>query len=158
RYRAYEEEIGRLYREKQTLIVQAFKAHGTRVVLGSPGCVSKRPEALNLNLCQLRNIDIEIAASEEVGFADVFWPMLTAGYAAQEKSGTNYMIAGKDTVHPGWAGHLIMAYAFLRGLGLDGEIGTFTADLSANEATASSGHEVASFKDGELQLKSKRYP
>jgi hypothetical protein len=106
----------------------------------------------------LRNIDIEIAASEEVGFADVFWPMLTAGYAAREKYGTNYMIAGKDTVHPGWAGHLIMAYAFLRAMGLDGEIGTFTADLSGNQATASLGHEVVSFKDGELQLKSQRYP
>jgi hypothetical protein len=158
RYKAYEEEIGRLYREKQTLIVQAFKAHGARVILGSPGCVSKRPEELNRNLCQLRNIDIEIAGSEEVGFADVFWPMLTAGYAAREKYGTNYMIAGKDTVHPGWAGHLIMAYAFLRGLGLEGEIGTFTADLSSNEASASAGHEVMSFKDGELQLKSRRYP
>src|SRR2546425_9370968 len=33
RYRAYEESIGKLYREKQTAIVRAFKAHGARVVL-----------------------------------------------------------------------------------------------------------------------------
>src|SRR5438105_10444931 len=60
-YRAYEEAIGQNYREKQTAIVEAFKANGVRVVLGSPGCVSQKPEPLNLNLCELRNIDIEIA-------------------------------------------------------------------------------------------------
>jgi hypothetical protein len=53
RYKAYEEAIGKLYREKQTAIVEAFKANGVRVVLGSPGCVSHRDPPLNLNLCQL---------------------------------------------------------------------------------------------------------
>jgi hypothetical protein len=158
RYKAYEDAIGQLYREKQTAIVESFKAHGARVVLGSPGCVSKRPEALNLNLCTLRNIDIEIAQKEGVAFADVFWPMFTAGETAIEKYGKDYMIGGKDTVHPGWAGHLIMAYAFLKAFGLDGAIGTFTVDLKDGTATVSSGHELLSFKDGELQVKSSRFP
>jgi len=114
--------------------VRSFKEHGTRVVLGSSGCVSKKAEALNLNLCQLRNLDIEIADQEQVGFADVFWPMFTAGRAAQQRYATNYAIAGGDGVHPGGAGHLIMAYAFLHGLGLDGEIGTYTVDLKSGKA------------------------
>src|SRR6266487_3613116 len=91
-YRAYEEAIGKKYREKQTAIVEAFKANGARVVLGSPGCVSHKPEPLNLNLCELRNIDIGIGAQEKVGFADVFWPMLTAEIAARQKYATNYNI------------------------------------------------------------------
>ena len=43
-----------------------------------------------------------------------FWPMLTAGVAAQKEYGAKYAIAGGDGVHPGWAGHTVMAYAFLK--------------------------------------------
>jgi len=166
-YRRYEDRIGRTYRESSAAIVQAFKAHGTRVILGSPGCVGKNPswsqakeatmEDLNLNLCELRNLDIAIAAQEQVGFADVFWPMLVAGFEAQKRYGTNYAVAGKDGVHPDWSGQLIMAYAFLEALGLDGDLGTFTVDLAGGKALASGGHEVVAFQDGELQIKSRRY-
>jgi len=167
-YRPYEERIGQTYREKSEAIIEAFKASGTRVIQGSPGCVGKMPgwvktangnvEDLNLNLCNLRNIGIELAQKEHVGFADVFWPMLTAGVAAQKQFGTNYAIAGKDGVHPGWAGHTIMAYAFLKAMGLKGEIGTFTVDLKKQKMTATAGHEVLSSKNGAYQLKSSRYP
>lgn len=167
-YRAYEESIGERYRKTSIAIVEAFKNAGARVVLGSPGCVGKVPgwtrsgdntkEALNLNLEHLRNIDIEIAQNEKVAFADVFWPMLTQDYLAQQKYGTNFAVPGKDGVHPGWAGHLIMAYAFLKGLGLDGNIGTLTIDLAANTATGSPGHELVSFKNKTAEFKSSRYP
>ncbi len=157
-YRAYEQSIGDRYRKYQTAIVESFKAAGTRVVLGSPGCVSHKAEPLNLNLCELRNIDIEIAQAEGVGFADVFWPMLTAERVAHRNYATNYWIGGKDGVHPDWAGHLVMAYAFLKGLGLEGDIGTFTVDLDANTAQASAGHEVVSAKAGDFKFKSVRYP
>lgn len=164
-YRAYEARIGETYRDQSTKIVESFKAHGTRVVLGSPGCVGSNvpwaktnSQLMNLNLGQLRNIDIEIAKKEGVRFADVFGPMLEAELSAREKTGTNFNVAGKDGVHPGWAGHTVMAYAFLKALGLDGEIGTFTVNLQSNNAEASKGHEVVSFKDGELKIKSSRYP
>ena len=166
-YRPYEDRIGRRYRESSTAIVRAFKAAGARVIQGSPGCVGTKNqpdwdapgvEAKNLNLCQLRNLGIEIAEGEQVGFADVFWPMLNAGFEARKKYGPNYAIAGGDGVHPGWAGSFVMAYAFLKAFGLDGEIGTFTVDLQSNQATVSPGHEVLAFKDGALQVRSTRYP
>src|SRR5262249_38208543 len=131
-YRAYEERIGKTYRENSLAIVEAFKANGVRVVQGSPGCVGKRPgrgnvngstDDLNLNLCKLRNIGIEIAQKEQTRFADVFWPMLTAGDEARNRYATNYAIAGGDGVHPNWAGHTVMAYAFLKALGCDGDLG-----------------------------------
>jgi hypothetical protein len=164
-YRAYEERIGETYRVNSMAIVEAFKAHGARVIQGSPGCVGTKvpwsksgSEDMNLNLCNLRNIGIGIAEKEKVGFADVFWPMLTSGVVAQKKYGANYAIAGKDGVHPLWAGHTVMAYAFLKAFGLDGEIGTFTVDLKGNKMKASQGHEVVSAKDGEFEIKSSRYP
>lgn len=168
RYRPYEDPIGQAYCEYTTAIVQSFKQTGARVVLGSPGCVGKMPswvktasgtvEDLNLSLCKLRNMDIEIATKEQVAFADVFWPMFTAGFEAQRKYAPDYAIAGKDGVHPGWAGQLVMAYAFLKAMGLDGNIGTFTVDLASGKATATAGHKVVSSKAGEVTLESRRYP
>ncbi len=167
-YKPYEERIGKTYRENSIAIVEAFKANGVRVVQGSAGCVGKMPgwvktangtvEDLNLNLCKLRNIGIEIAEKEHTRFADVFWPMLTAGVTAQRQYATNYAIAGGDGVHPGWAGHTVMAYAFLKSLGLDSDVGTFTVDLKRNKMKASKGHQVVSGKEGEFSIQSSRYP
>ena len=167
-YRAYADHIGWSYRTNSMRMVEAFKAHGIRVVLGSPGSVSKVPgwtrttnstvEDLNLNLSQLRNIDIELARQEKVRFADVFWPMLTGGFAGQQRYGTNYGIPGGDGVHPHWAGHTVMAYAFLKALGLDGDIGTFTVDFKKSKIKVSSGHKVLSARNGEYEIESSRYP
>jgi lysophospholipase L1-like esterase len=167
-YRRYTDQIGETYRTNSDGIIQAFKAQKVRVILGSAGCVGKVPpwqkdrsytvDELNLNLGTLRNIDIALAKSENVGFADVFWPMLTAGIAAQQKYGTNYNVAGGDGVHPAWAGHTVMAYAFLKAMGLDGNLGTFTVDLAKNKMKASEGHEVISSANGEFEIKSSRYP
>ena len=67
-------------------VARAFKAAGTRLVLGSAGCVGKvaswvktasgTVEEHNLHLCKLRDIGIGIAEKEHAGFADVFWPRL----------------------------------------------------------------------------------
>ncbi len=167
-YRPYLESIGETYRTNSEAIIQAFKANRVRVIHGSPGCVGKVPKwtqhpeyavrDLNLNLCNLRDIGIMIAAKNGARFADVFWPMLTAGIAAQEKFGTNYAIAGGDGVHPGWAGHTVMAYAFLKALGMKGDVGTFVVDLRKDKMKASKGHEVVLAKDGVFQIQSSRYP
>ncbi len=167
-YRPYEDGIGLAYASNMTDIVLAFKTAGTDVIVGSPGCMGwKQPwwahvvctaEDRNLSLCMLRNIDIQIAEVEQVGFADVFWPMYKAQFQAWQQWGTNYALAGKDSVHPGWAGHLVMAYAFLKALDVPGDIGTFTVDLKSNKASVSTGHQLISSKDGAVTIKSFRYP
>jgi hypothetical protein len=161
-YGPYRAEIGDRYRKYSTAIARAFKGTGARFIQGSPGCVGwerdPNAEAKNLNLCTLRNLGIEIAESEQVGFADVFWPMLEAGFVAKQRYSPNYAIAGGDRVHPGWAGHTVMAYAFLKALGVDGAIGTYTVDLASGKAEATRGHEVISAKDGQVQIQSRRYP
>lgn len=167
-YRPYSERIGDTYRTNSDMMIKAFKSWGVRVILGSAGCVGKVPgwqkdrsytlDELNSNLGTLRNIDVELATSERVGFADVFWTMLNAGTLAHQKYGNDYNISGGDGVHPGWAGHTAMAYAFLKAMGLDGDLGTFTVDLKKNRMEASKGHEVVGASDGEFQIKSSRYP
>lgn len=167
-YRPYASRIGRTYAQYTFAIDDAFKAHGVRVIQGSGGCVGKMPswvksasgtvEDLNVNLCTLRNIGLEVAGEEGVRFADVFWPMMTAGVEAQKRYGAEYAIAGKDGVHPGWAGQTVMAYAFLKAMGLDGEIGTFRADLGRGRMKASSGHQVVGAGNGVFEIRSARYP
>ena len=63
---------------------------------------------------------------------------------AKAKYGDSYPVAGGDGIHPGANGHLVMAYAFLKGLGVDGNIGTITVDLGTKKATGSDGHTAAS--------------
>jgi hypothetical protein len=168
-YRPYEPAIGQAYASNMTDIVLAFENAGTRVIVGSPGCmgftkpswgsfIQGTPLERNVNLCALRDIDINIAALEHTGFADVFWDMYVAQYVARQRYGADYALAGKDSVHPGWAGHLVMAYAFLKALDVPGAIGTFTVDLRARKATVSTGHELISFQNGALTIKSMRYP
>jgi lysophospholipase L1-like esterase len=170
-YRTFDLVNAALYASNYTAIVRAFQAAGTRVVLGSPGCVGKVPhwkrpdlfttDELNVSLCAFRDIDIGIAEQTGVRFADVFWPMLRAGYEGQTRFGTtneSYMISGKDGVHPGWSGHLLMAWSFLRAMGLDGAIGTITVDLATQTAKATAGHAIESVANGAVTVTSSRYP
>ena len=168
RYRPFDVENADWYVARYSAVMSNLLAANCRVVLGSPGCVGKVPpwthsspytrDELNINLCALRDLDIGLADSGGARFADVFWPMLKAGREGQKKYGTNYMLSGQDGVHPGWAGHLVMAYSFLLAMGLDGDIGTLTVDLGTQTATATSGHTVESFTNNQLTVVSTKYP
>ena len=170
KYRPYDEVNGQWYASNYTAIVRAFKAAGARVVLGTPGSLGTLHRAgpaggtldeRNLNLCVMRDLDIGIARSEEVRVADVFWPMLQAAHEGEIRHGTTnkpFALPGNDGLHPNWSGHLVMARCFLRALGLDGDIGTFTVDLRGGRAEVSAGHKLESFANGELTITSERYP
>jgi len=168
RYQPYRDDFGREYRDASRSIIRLFKEHGVRVIQGSAGTVGRMPSwvkqargtvnDLNLSLLEFRNIDVRLARSEQVAFADVFLPMLVGGFEAKQRYGADYMVSGKDGVHPGWAGQLIMAYAFLKAMGLEGEIGTIKMDWTKDGATASKGHRVLSARKHEVQVESSRYP
>jgi len=171
RYRPFDVENGDWYVARYSAVMSNLLAANCRVVLGSPGCVGKVPawthsipytrDELNISLCALRDLDIGIANAGGARFADVFWPMFKASYEGQKLYGTtndSYMVSGQDGVHPGWAGHLVMAYSFLRAMGLGGDIGTLTVDLGAQTATATSGHMVESFTNNQLTVVSTKYP
>ena len=90
----------------------------------------------NKTLGQLRDIAREVAQEEGVPFADVHEPMMAACAKAKAKFGAKYHTAGADGIHPDRNGHLVMAYAFLKALGCDGDIGTIRVDLAAGKAEA----------------------
>lgn len=168
RYVPYDERIATEYRQNQTAVVRAFKDAGCRVVQGSSGIIDSVPAwvksasgtqpELNLALSRFRNINIAIAKEENVAFADVYRPMLLADHVAKKQYGETFKVAGKDGVHPDWAGQVIMAYAFLKGLGVDGDLGTVRYEESTGTATATNGHAVLSAQAGSITLRSSRLP
>jgi hypothetical protein len=139
------------------------------IVLGSPGAVDTKyfvnnrfaplsgGEGYNQSLGKLRDIDKKVAAELGIGFADVHQPLMDAMPKAKAAYGEDYDVCGRDGVHPGNNGHLVMAYAFLRGLGCDGNIGQITVDM-AGKATATAGHRVTGGEKGVAELESTRYP
>jgi hypothetical protein len=74
------------------------------------------------------------------------------------KTRQEYAVAGKDGIHPGWAGQTIMAYAFLTAMGLDGNLGSIQVDMQAAKATTTGLHEIVTFNNGLVRLVSRQYP
>ena len=167
RYSPMDDKKAEWYRTAQRSVVKQLKEAGVRfIVIGSPGVVDadtfrKDPaaaEMYNKTLAALRDIDRELAKEEGVAFADVFAAMMDVMTKAKAKYGKEYHVGGSDGVHPDRNGHLVMAYAFLKALGVDGDIGTITVDLGKNTASTTDGHTIRSVKDGTVEIVSTRYP
>ncbi len=164
-YRAYEEGIGKRYAGAMADIVGRLKKSGATVVVGGPGVVDskffqgggEKPKVYNNNLQQLTNLAKKIADENGFPFADVHGAMLQAMEKAKPVLGENYDVGGKDGVHPGPNGQLVMAYAFLKGMGIDGRIGTVTIDLKG-KASTTDGHKLVGEETGKVELESTRYP
>jgi lysophospholipase L1-like esterase len=156
------------YRTNTQTIIDKMKAGGVRsIIIGSPGCVGDElkgkaaaAQVYNETLGALRDIDKQLAEKNRVIFADVFSPMMEVKAKAKAKYGADFQTNGRDGVHPAENGHLVMAYAFLKAMGFDGNIGTFTVDLASNQATVTDGHKLAdaAVKNGEISIDSDRYP
>ena len=160
-------EKGQRYRDSQRAIVKKFKENGVRfIVVGSPGCVdsdtfNKNPAdaaMCNKTLAEMRDIARDVAKEENVVFANVYDPMMDVMAKTKAKYGRSYHLAGVHGVHPDLNGHLVMAYAFLKALGCDGDIGTIRVDMASGNAQATAGHKILSAMNGVIEVESSRYP
>jgi lysophospholipase L1-like esterase len=161
-YGAYREDIGKRYFLAMADIVARLKKTGATVVVGGPGVVDSKyfkgdQKVYNDNLKHLNEQAKKVADTEGFPHADVFGAMMAAMEKAKPVLGEAYDVGGKDGVHPGPNGHLVMAYAFLKGLGLDGQLATITLDMKG-AAAASEGHKVLSSEAGKVELESAKYP
>ena len=167
-YRAYTEQIGKTYEQGMRTIIDRMKVAGATVVVGSPGVVDSftwarnNPDfdkVYNDNLEHLGQIASKLAKENKFPHADVFGAMMDAMVSAKAALGAEYPVAGGDGVHPGRNGHLVMAFAFLKALGLDGDLGGITLDVATGKAQASGGHRVVSSSSGgTVAVESSRYP
>jgi lysophospholipase L1-like esterase len=152
------------YIKGESDICEGLKSAGVRfLVVGAPGAVGKPifntpPEVYNKTLAQLAEAAHTVAGEHDAAFADVHAILMDVMTKAREKFGKDYELAGKDGVHPGPNGHLVMAYAFLKALGCDGNLGEINVDLAGKKVTASDGHKVLSSDPSSIGIESTRYP
>lgn len=165
-YKAYVPEIGAEYEKNMGAIIAGLEKAGVKVMaIGSPGGVDpdyfNRPtvkgEVYNDNLAHLRDIAKKLAEENKQPFANVHDTMMSALAKSKAALGKGYGPFGGDGFHPSAAGQLLMAQAFLKALGLDGEIGTINMDFKG-QATASAGHTVKNAANGSVTLESTKWP
>lgn len=162
-YKPLNDERSKAFRDGTVNSIEAVKKIGVRAVLvSSPTCVNgpkdhpAKTTMYNQTLGAFGDMAREIAKNENVAFTDthnIMLDVITKGEAVTP----DYSLGG-DGVHQGPAGHLVMAYSMLKGLGCDGAIGSITVDLSKNTAEGSPGQKIISVKDGTVQIESTRYP
>ena len=164
-YRLFTPDIGKNYSAPMHQIVAKLKSNGVTVVVGGPGAVDTKcfqrpgatPAVYNDNLAHLSDIARQLADENGFPFANVHEALISAMTKGKAALGDDYDVCGRDGVHPNANGHLVMAYAFLKAMGLDGRIGTITVDLQG-QTTATDGHKVLSAAAGKIALESSRYP
>jgi lysophospholipase L1-like esterase len=167
-YKPYTAEIGAEYEKNMRAVLAGLKQVGVKAIaVGSPGAVDpdffNRPNVAgaryNENLAQLRDIARKLAGENGQAFANVHDTMLGALVKAKTVRGWEYAPLGADGFHPAAAGQLLMAEAFLKALGFDGDLGTITLDMKGR-STATEGHRVQPVKlpPGTVQVVSTRWP
>ncbi len=161
-YKPLNDERANAFRQGMLASIDALKKIGVRtIVVGSPSCVDWVKDVdgrkmYNTTLASLGDISHEIARQQDLPFADIHAAM-AAAIANGEAASPGFNVGG-DGTHVGPAGHLMIAYALLKGLGLDGAVGTITVDLAANTAVGTPGQTIISLQGGTVEIESTRYP
>jgi hypothetical protein len=168
RYSAMTPQTGQVFGDALKASIEALKTGGVRsVIVGSPGAVDsatypKRPTGdsttYNQTLAALTDVAHSIATQSNSPFVDVHSLMMDEMAKAKAKYGMRFAFGGPEGIRPGRAGNLVIAYAFLKALGCDGDLGTITLDLAGGHNQATSGQRILVAENGAVQIESRRIP
>lgn len=162
-------KVEQTFQQETSAVLRELRTGGTRLVLvGSPCAVDPErfkswlfakcgPEVYNRALLGLGQAAHAAAQKNGAVWVDIHGTMMSVMHAAKARYGSAYSLS-VDGVHPGPAGQLVVAYAFLKALGCDGETGRIEFDFVTGHATVSAGHRVLNSSPHELFLESTRYP
>ncbi len=133
-YQAFREDICRAYDRSQTEIVNVLKKNGARVALLTPQPIEdKRPDpdkdVRNQSLRKFSDSLKEVADKNGALFVDQFDPYMKIMLDARAAKPDAH-IGGGDAVHPGPAGHTLMAWAILKQLHAPALVSCAGLDLS----------------------------
>jgi len=164
-YVPYADAIGKDYEANMRAVLTKAQAMGVKnIVAGTPGAVDTKyfnragctADQYNDNLAHLGAIDAKLSDELHTAFADVHKEMIDAMTQAKAALGADYDVCGRDGVHPQQDGHLLMAAAFLKGLGCDGNIGEVTVDMKG-ASSGSKGHQTTG-SNGTAEVTSTVWP
>jgi len=133
-YQAFRTNVFNAYTRSQAEIVKVLKQNGARVALLTPQPIEDRrpdPDKDVRNQCLRQFSDglQGVATNQGALFVDQFAPYMTLMMSARAGN-TSAIIGGGDAIHPGPAGHTIMAWAILKGLGAPAVVSRVEFDLT----------------------------
>ncbi len=134
-YQAFREDICRAYARSQTEIVKVLKAEGARVALLTPQPIEDKTPAehdqnvKNQSLRKFSDALREVAAANGAVYVDQFDPYMKIMLGARAAK-PDAMIGGGDAVHPGPAGHTLMAWTILKQLNAPALVSACGIDVS----------------------------
>ncbi len=165
-YVPYKDNIGAGYEANMREVLRKAQAMGVRrtsslahPALWTPNISSEQaPRPTNTMTISSTSapFDRKLAAELHTSFADVHKEMIDAMTEAKAALGADYDVCGGDGVHPQPNGHLLMAAAFLKGLGCDGNIGEITVDMKG-ASSGSTGHQTTG-ANGAADVSSTTWP
>ncbi len=141
-YQAFREDIFRAYVRSQSQLAKVLEANGARVAFVTPQPIEdKRPDpdkdVKNISLRKFSDGLKQVAAEKGALFVDEFDPYMAIMLTARAVD-PRATIGGGDAVHPGPAGHTIMAWAILKGLGAPALVSTAHITVKKEKAKAGS--------------------
>ena len=159
---AYREENGARYEADTRALIKTFRDAGVRIILESPGMAGKALEnckEYNNTLGRLSDIARKVAEDTKVPFESVHDVMTIAQQKMEAREGPAYDLVASDGAHADWQGHMAIAIAFLRSMGLGAKpIAHIEFDPETKTATASEGHRIVSATGDTIVVESRRYP
>jgi lysophospholipase L1-like esterase len=145
-YQPFREDIFRTYVRSQSELAKVLTAKGARVAFLTPQPIEeKRPDPdkdpRNQSLRKFSDGLKEVAAKSGSLFVDQFDPYM-AIMLKERSANPAAVIGGGDAVHPGAAGHTLMAWAVLKGLGASALVSRMELDYSAKKVRGAEGCRV----------------
>ena len=144
-YQAFREDIFRAYVRSQSQLAKVLEKNGARVAFLTPQPIEdKRPDpdkdVRNISLRKFSDGLKQVAVEKDALFVDQFDPYMAIMLHARAAD-PGAIIGGGDAVHPGPAGHTIMAWAVLKGLGASALVSTAEITVKNQKAKAGSAKE-----------------
>jgi lysophospholipase L1-like esterase len=149
-YQKFREDIFGAYVRSQSELAKVLEAHGARVAFLTPQPIEERrpdpdKDVRNQSLRQFSDGLKEVAAKQGAIFVDQFDPYM-AIMLRERAADPAVMIGGGDAVHPGPAGHTMMAWAILKGLGATALVSRAEFDGATGKLLAAEACRVTNLK------------
>jgi lysophospholipase L1-like esterase len=133
-YQPFREDIFGAYVRSQAELVKVLKQNGARVaLLTSQPIEERRPDpdkdVRNESLRKFSDGLKSVATNQGALFVDQFDPYMSL-MMRERAANPAAFIGGGDAVHPGPAGHTLMAWAILKGLGAPADVSSADLDVT----------------------------
>ena len=127
------------YEKSMRALTSAFLDAHVKVILIRPSIYddtaaipADNAPGLGAALAGFGDIDQKIADEFKLPIVDFSSPMMRIN-AEEQKKNPAFTIVGRDRVHPGPVGHMVMAYAFLKAQAVSGTISSVVIDAGAGK-------------------------